>query len=57
MKYNAIGSFMGVPSAAEELMPNQNPVFEYEAGDLALVCDVAVGAIVGRAALFWLAVV
>ena len=40
-----LNSFMGVPSAAEELTPNQNPVFKYEAGDSALVCDVAVGAI------------
>ena len=49
-----LNSFMGVPSAAEELTPNQNPVCKYEAGDSALVCDVAVGAM---ATLFWLAVV
>ena len=36
---------MGVSSTAEELSPNQNPVFKYEAGDSVLVCDVAVGAI------------
>ena len=48
---------MGVPSAAEELTPNQNPVFKYEAGDSALVCDVAVGARATLLVLFWLAVV
>ena len=37
--------------------PNRNPVFKYEAGDLALVCDAAVGAIATLLALFWLAVV
>ena len=52
-----VDSFMGVPSAAEELMPNQNPVFKYEAGDSALVCYVAVGARATLLVLFWLAVV
>ena len=52
-----LDSFMGVPSAAEELTPNQNPVFKYEAGDSALVCDVAVGARATLLVLFWLAVV
>ena len=52
-KFNAMGIY-GRAQRARGAAPNQNPVFKYEAGDSALVCDVAVGAV---ATLFWFAVV
>ena len=52
-KFNSIFIY-GRAQRAREAAANQNPVFKYEAGDSALVCDVAAGAV---ATLFWFAVV
>ena len=47
-------AFMGVPSAPEKRRPTRIQYSNMRAGDSALVCDVAVGAV---ATLFWFAVV